>query len=110
MFIVELPIAWAASILPASTSFNEDSTILAIYGAAATIKGTSIAVVPIEVPTIILVKGILLCIDIVKYSDKPNVRKEKLRAFLYLVAVILSIGLLNTCFGLITGLFWFSNW
>lgn len=54
---------------------------------------------------IILVKGILLCIDIVKYSDKPNVRKEKLRAFLYLIAVILSIGLLNTCFGLITGLF-----
>ena len=35
-----------ASITPASTSFKEDSTILAIYGAAAITSGTIVAVEP----------------------------------------------------------------
>ena len=40
------PILWAASITPLSTSFREDSTIRAINGAAAIVKGTMVATVP----------------------------------------------------------------
>ena len=42
----EAPIDLAASMTPASTSFKEDSTIRAIYGAAATTNGTMVAVEP----------------------------------------------------------------
>ena len=40
------PIDLAASTTPASTSFNDDSTIRAINGIAAIVSGTMTAVVP----------------------------------------------------------------
>lgn len=48
----------AASTTPISTSFKEDSTILAMKGAAAIQRPTIAALEPITVPTTIFVKGI----------------------------------------------------
>ena len=50
---------WDASITPGSTSNKEDSIILAIKGAAEIVNGTMAAVVPMEEPTINLVKGMM---------------------------------------------------
>ena len=55
---VPAPILWAASITPPFTSLREDSTILAIKGAAAITKGTTVAVEPYVFPTMALVIGI----------------------------------------------------
>ena len=44
--ILLAPIAFAASMTPASTSFKEDSTTLAMYGAAQITSGTIVAVEP----------------------------------------------------------------
>ena len=48
----------AASIIPDGTSFNDDSTILATIGIAPIVRGTIVAVVPIDAPTINRVTGI----------------------------------------------------
>ena len=47
----EQPMDRAASTTPPSTSRREDSTSRATKGKAATIRGTMVAVVPMEVPT-----------------------------------------------------------
>ena len=53
----------------------------------------------------IIIKGVLVGIDVVKYSDKPEIRREKLKSLMYM-AIAIAIGvLLNTVFGIITGLF-----
>lgn len=54
---------------------------------------------------VLIVKGIFLAIDVVKYSDNSSVRKEKLKAFVYLGLVLLFVAALNTLAGIITGLF-----
>ena len=54
---VDAPMDFAASITPASTSFKEDSTILAIYGPAAMTSGGITAFAPMVVPTKALVNG-----------------------------------------------------
>ena len=46
MVPVFAPMLSAASITPAGTSFREDSTILPTNGAAASVRGTMVAVEP----------------------------------------------------------------
>ena len=60
---------WDASITPGSTSNKEDSIILAIKGAAEMVKGTMAAVVPMEEPTIILVKGMMATMRMINGVD-----------------------------------------
>lgn len=57
---------------------------------------------------VLVVKAILLCIDLVKYSDNPSVRKEKLMAFIYLFVGLLVVAIINSTIGFITGLFKFD--
>lgn len=54
---------------------------------------------------VLIVKGILLGIDISKYADEPDVRKEKIRAFTYFGLAIFLVAILNTVGGFVTGLF-----
>ena len=54
---------------------------------------------------VIVVKGILLAIDIVKYSDNPEIRKRKLHATIYLLLALLFVAIINTGIGFMTGLF-----
>ena len=53
----------------------------------------------------IIIKGILLSIDIVKHSDDPAIRQEKLKGTVYLFLALLLVALINTGVGIITGLF-----
>ena len=55
----EAPMDCAASTTPLSTSFREDSTSLAMKGAAATTSTTTVAFAPITVPTTACVIGIM---------------------------------------------------
>jgi hypothetical protein len=48
----------AASIIPAGTSFKDDSTMRATIGIVPIVRGTIEAVVPMDEPTIHLVTGI----------------------------------------------------
>ena len=59
----------------------------------------------IVLAVIIVIKGILLTIDLIKYSDNASVRKEKLNSFLYLGIVVFIACILNTIAAFITGLF-----
>lgn len=54
---------------------------------------------------VLIVKGVLLGIDISKYADEPDVRKEKIRAFTYFGVAIFLVAILNTVGGFVTGLF-----
>lgn len=54
---------------------------------------------------VLIVKGVLLGIDITKFSDEPEVRKEKIRAFTYFGLAIFLVAILNTVGGFVTGLF-----
>ena len=64
-----VPIALAASIIPASTSLIEDSTSLAIYGAEAITKGTIVADVPRWYLQFFFVSGVTDIISITKGTD-----------------------------------------
>lgn len=61
----------------------------------------------IALAVLIIIKGILLAIDIVKYADNVDVRREKIKGFIYLAIGIFIAIAVNTCLGLITGLFKF---
>ena len=54
---------------------------------------------------IFVVKGILLCIDLIRYSDYREVRHEKLKAFAYMFIGLLAVAIINSTIGVITGLF-----
>lgn len=54
-----------------------------------------------------IIKSILLCIDLVKYSDNSEVRKEKLRGFVYIFVGLLAVAVITSTVGVITGLFKF---
>ena len=54
---------------------------------------------------VLLVKGILLAVDLVKYSDNGEVRKEKLKAFAYMFVGVVCVAIINSTAGIITGLF-----
>ena len=54
---VDAPMLWAASTTPPSTSSREDSTSRATKGAAASTSGTTVALLPMVVPTKKRVKG-----------------------------------------------------
>lgn len=58
---------------------------------------------------IFVVKGILLAIDLIKYSDSREVRREKLRGFAYMFVGLLAVAVVNSTVGVITGLFNQSN-
>ena len=64
------PMDWAASITPRSTSNSEDSMTRAINGAAVIVSGTIAAVVPIEEPTIMRVKGIMATIRMINGVER----------------------------------------
>ncbi len=66
----EAPTDWAASMTPGSTSSSEDSMIRAIYGAAEIVSGTMAAVVPMEVPTMIRVSGMMATIRMMKGVER----------------------------------------
>ena len=53
----------------------------------------------------VIVKGILLGIDIVHLSDQPDLRREKIRAFIYFFVAMVAITIVTTSVGYITGLF-----
>jgi hypothetical protein len=61
-----------ASITPLSTSFKDDSTILATKGAAATTNGTIVAVEPIVVPTIARVNGRMATNRIINGTERKK--------------------------------------
>ena len=54
---------------------------------------------------VLIIKGALLTIDIVRYSDNGDVRKEKLKAFGYFLVGIVCVAIINSTAGIITGLF-----
>ena len=54
---------------------------------------------------ILVVKLVLLSIDIVKYADHPEIRKEKFKGFVYVFVGLLAVGLVNASVGFITGLY-----
>ena len=60
----------AASIRPKEISRMEVSTILAVYGIAAIVRGTIAAVVPMEVPATILVKGMMATIKMMNGMER----------------------------------------
>ena len=62
----------AASMTPGSTSSRLPSMSLATKGAAASVRGTMEAVLPMEVPTIILVNGMMAIIRMMKGKDLPR--------------------------------------
>src|SRR5699024_11753923 len=64
--LVFTPIARAASIIPLGISKSEFSTSLAINGAAPTLNGTMAAYMPMDVPAIIRVNGIIQTIKMIK--------------------------------------------
>lgn len=64
-----------------------------------------IPIIYIVLAVTFVIKAILLCIDLIKYSDNHEVRSEKLRAFIYLFVALLVIALINSSVGYITGLF-----
>src|SRR4051794_32750673 len=66
------PIDSAASITPRLTSSNVDSTNLAKYGIQLIVIGTMAAFVPIEVPTINLVKGIIAIVRIKNGKERTK--------------------------------------
>lgn len=53
----------------------------------------------------LIIKSILLVIDLVKYSDNSEVRREKLKAFAYIFIGIVCVAIINSTAGIITGLF-----
>lgn len=59
----------------------------------------------ITLAVIFVVKGILLAIDLIKYSDNREVRREKLRGFAYMFVGLLVVAIVNSTVGIITGLF-----
>ena len=66
----EQPMDWAASTTPLSTSRREASTSRATKGKAATIRGTMVATVPIEVPRISRDRGITTTIRMRKGTER----------------------------------------
>ena len=70
--------ACAASITPAGTSFKEDSTMRATYGAAAMINVTMTAPLPVEVPSSSFAAGIMATMRMTagmerkKFTIKPS--------------------------------------
>ena len=54
---------------------------------------------------VLIIKGILLGMDITKYSDQPDIRREKIRGFTYFGVAIFLLAILNTIGGFVTGLF-----
>ena len=53
----------------------------------------------------LVIKGILLGIDIARYADQPEVRKEKLKAFGFFGVAIFLLAILNTIAGIVGDLF-----
>ena len=74
----ELHCSGAASITPAGTSFKEDSTMRATYGAAAMINVTMTAPLPVEVPSSSFAAGIMATMRMTagmerkKFTMKPS--------------------------------------
>lgn len=54
---------------------------------------------------VFIIRLIMLCIDLVKYSDNADVRKEKIRGFLFTFIGIFVVLIVNSSVGFITGLF-----
>jgi len=59
----------------------------------------------IVLAVVLLVKATFLCIDLIRYSDIPEIRSEKLKSFAYLGLVLILVSVLNTGLAFITGLF-----
>ena len=69
---VDAPMDLAASMTPASTSFREDSTIRPMYGDAAIIRGTTVALEPMVFPTINLVMGNTMIKRIINGTERSR--------------------------------------
>ena len=64
------PMDWAASMTPLSTSRRDCSIRRATKGAAATTRGTTVALLPMVVPTSQRVKGMMAIIRMRKGNDR----------------------------------------
>ena len=73
----------AASIRPKGISRMEVSTILAVYGIAAIVRGTIAAVVPMEVPATILVKGMMATIKMMNGMERTMLMANARRLIEY---------------------------
>lgn len=69
------------------------------------IRNIAIPVIYGVLVIVLVVKGVLLGIDITRYSDQPDVRKEKIKAFSYFGVAIVALAGLNTIAAFVTGLF-----
>ncbi|MBR3891148.1 MAG: hypothetical protein IKJ30_03660 [Bacilli bacterium] len=54
---------------------------------------------------VLIIKGIMLGMDITKYADQPDIRREKIRGFAYFGVALFLLAILNTVGGFVTGLF-----
>lgn len=54
---------------------------------------------------VLIIKGILLGMDITKYADQPDIRREKVRGFVYFGVALFLLAILNTVGGFFAGLF-----
>ena len=54
---------------------------------------------------VLVLKGVMLTIDIVRYSDNSDIRREKLKAFSYFLVGVVCVAIINSTAGVITGLF-----
>ena len=77
--MVDAPMDCAASIRPLSTSRKLVSTRRAIKGAAAIVSGTIAAVVPIEVPATIRVKGMIATSKMMKGVERMAFTTQPIR-------------------------------
>ena len=54
---------------------------------------------------VFVIKLILLSIDLVKFSDQPDVRREKIKGFVYVFLGLLAVSAVNASAGFLTGLY-----
>ena len=59
----------------------------------------------IAIGLLLIIKLILLCMDLAKYSDNPDMRREKIRGFVYVFIGAVIVTIVNSSIGVITGLF-----
>ena len=94
------------TVSPLSASTNYGDKILQSSNKALTfINDFVIQGIYIVLAAVLVVKGVILALDIVKNSDAPDVRREKIRAFAYMFLGIVCVAVINTCIGVMTGLF-----
>ena len=84
---------------------NGDKFMSSTYNVIAFLNAWIIPGVYVLLGITLIIKGILLAVDIVKYADNSDVRSEKIRAFVYMFIGVVCVAIINSCAGIFTGLF-----